>query len=63
MLALYAVQVFSDHSHCTTRSGLEVTKSFEYAFFLGFGVLAVDGLNTNVINIFLRFKVISGQRD
>ena len=42
---------------------MEVTKSFEYAFFLGFGVLAVDGLNTNVINIFLRFKVIRGQRD
>ena len=62
LLALYAVQVFSDHKSCTTRSGFEVTKSFEFAFQIGLIVLAVDGLNTNVVNIFLRFKVIS-QRD
>ena len=42
-----------------TKSGIDVTKSFEFAFNLGFTVLAIDGLNSNVLNIFLQFKAIS----
>ena len=53
LLALYAIQVFSEHSQCKTQSGADVTKSFEFAFNLGFTILAFDGFNTNVLNIFL----------
>ena len=59
LLALYAIQVFSEHSPCKTQSGADVTKSFEFAFNLGFTILAIDGLNTNVLNIFLQFKAIT----
>ena len=59
LLALYAIQVFSEHSQCKTQSGADVTKSFEFAFNLGFTILAIDGLNTNVLNIFLQFKAIT----
>ena len=62
LLGLYANQVFSEHNTCMTKSGIDVTKSFEFAFSLGFTVLAIDGFNTNVLNIFLQFKVIT-QRD
>ena len=45
-----------------TKSGIDVTKSFEFAFNLGFTVLAIDALNSNVFNIFLQFKTIT-QKD
>ena len=41
-----------------TQSGVDVTESFEFAFNLGFAVLLVDGLNANVFNVVLHFKVI-----
>ena len=59
LLALYAIQVFSEHSQCKTQSGADVTKSFEFAFNLGFTILAIDGFNTNVLNIFFQFKAIT----
>ena len=42
-----------------TQSGVDVTKSFEFAFNLGFTVLLIDGLNANVLSIVLHFKVIA----
>ena len=62
LLGLYANHVFTEHNHCMTKNGIDVTKSFEFSFNLGFTLLAIDGFNTNILNIFLQFKVIT-QRD
>ena len=58
LLAFYVIQVFSyHHVECLNRAGLNVTDRFEFMFKSGLILLGADIVNTNMFNIYLRFKV------
>ena len=39
---------------CTTKKGDNITRRFEFLFMVGFIILVVDLINTNVISFFLQ---------
>ena len=49
LLALYAVQVISDHQPCLNKESHDVTQDFKLAFSIGLCVLIADVINSNVI--------------
>lgn len=57
MIALYAVQVFSRHEGCYSRSGFNITTRFEAAFKVGLCVFIAEMINTNICHIYCRMKV------
>ena len=57
LLALYIVQVFSEHETCLTKSSNNITDSFHLAFMLGFVVLLLDFINSGILIIYFRFRV------
>ena len=61
ILSIYVMQVFTEHHHCATRSGRNITEKFEFAFQIGFSILVIDVINTNLINIYLRFMTHTNQ--
>ena len=53
LLTIYLIQVFSNHQPCTTVYGRNITQQMEFVFQLGFTILVVDCINTNLINFYL----------
>ena len=64
LLAFYVIQVFSyHHVECLNRAGLNVTDRFEFMFKSGLVLLGADIVNTNMFNIYYRFKVQQEERE
>lgn len=57
LIALYVVQVISEHQPCLTQDGYNITQKFEMSFKAGLFVLLADVANTNVVEIYYRFQV------
>ena len=53
LLTIYLIQVFSEHQPCTTVYGRNITENIEFVFQLGFTILVLDFINTNLINFYL----------
>ena len=57
LLALYVVQVISEHFPCLTKESYNITDEFELAFYGGLTVVIADVINTNLVEIYYRFQV------
>ena len=62
LLALYSVQVFTEHPECLDPTHhrhhkFNVTDTFDVAFLLGFVILLYDFINSNILVIVYRFKL------
>ena len=57
LLALYAVQVIVDHQPCLNSESHNITQDFKMAFGIGLFVLIADVINSNLLEIYLRFQV------
>jgi len=56
LLALYMVQVFSEHTPCLNKASDNFADVFRTAFILGFAVLVGDFINSAVLTIYFRFQ-------
>ena len=57
LIALYVVQFFASHQPCLTRSGHNITNNFVNAYGVGLILVSIDALISNVVGVYLRFKV------
>ena len=62
LIAFYTVQVFSSHESCNTRTSRNITDRFEFAFQVGFAVHVADFLNTNLVGIYLRARMVEEEK-
>ena len=51
LIALYAVQVYTPHQTCIVND-VNITHHYDLAFRLGFAILIVDFINTNVVSLY-----------
>ena len=53
LLPFYVVQVALVHPPCTTHTGHNVSKSYDYSFKLGLVILVIDVVNTHANGLYL----------
>ena len=56
ILAIYTVMISSTHHSCLTRSGVNITDNFLFAFLIGFCVQLADFINSNILTVLYRSK-------
>ena len=57
LLSVYVIVVASPHVSCRTKSGINVTEHFDFAFSLGIVVLSMDAFNAAVPCLYFRAKM------